>query len=89
MFVMQVHAKPGRKISDTSWICPKVRERIANLKPGEMGYKVAWERLLTTYGQMKLVINIHVNAIVERNKLHKNTGVLRKSKQKLTKGDVT
>ena len=47
-------------------VSPKVRESIANLKPGEMGYKVAWERLQSEYGQTKLVIiiNAHVNEIV-------------------------
>ena len=43
---------------------PKVRESIANLKPGEMGYKIAWERLKSEYGQTKLVINAHVDEIV-------------------------
>ena len=42
---------------------PKVRASIANLKPGEMGYKVAWERLQSEDGQTKLVINAYVNEI--------------------------
>ena len=29
-----------------------------------MGYKVAWERLQSEYGESKLVINTHVNEIV-------------------------
>jgi len=44
-------------------VSPKVRESIANLKPREMGYKEAWERLQSQYGQTKLVINAHVNEI--------------------------
>ena len=43
---------------------PKVRESIANLKPGEMGYKVVWERQQSEYGQTKLVINTHLNVLV-------------------------
>lgn len=33
------------------------------IKPGEMGYKEAWERLHSEYGQNKLVINAHVDEI--------------------------
>ena len=38
--------------------------KIANLKPGEIGYKTAWERLKSEYGQRKLVLNAHVGEIV-------------------------
>ena len=43
---------------------PNVRAKIANLKPGETGYKIAWERLKSEYGQSKLVANAHVEKIV-------------------------
>ena len=42
----------------------KVRDKIANLKPGEVGYKTAWDRLKKEYGQTKLVVNSHVDEIV-------------------------
>ena len=42
----------------------KVREKIANLKPGEVGYKVAWERLKVEYGQTKQVVSAHLDEIV-------------------------
>ena len=70
MFVTQVHAKSISAEEKFGYllemVSPKVRESIANLKPGEMGYKVAWERLQSKYGQTKLVIiiNAHVNEIV-------------------------
>ena len=68
MFVTQVHAKSVSAEEKFGYflemVSPKVRESIANLKPGEMGYKVAWERLQSGYGQTKLVINAHVNEIV-------------------------
>ena len=41
-----------------------VRAKIANLKPVEIGYKIAWERLTSEYGQSKLVVNAHVEEIV-------------------------
>ena len=68
MCVTQVHAKPISMEEKFRYllemVSPKVRESFANLKPGEMGYKVAWERLQSEYGQTKLVINAHVNEIV-------------------------
>ena len=41
-----------------------VRDKIANLKPGKVGYETAWNRLKKEYGQTKLVINAHVEEIV-------------------------
>ena len=48
-FITQVDKK---QISDgvkfgylLQMVCPRVRTRIANLKPGSLGYKTAWERL--------------------------------------------
>lgn len=68
MFITQVHNKPISAEEKFGYllemVSPKVRESIANLKPGEMGYKVAWERLQSEYGQNKLVINAHVDEIV-------------------------
>ena len=68
MFVTQVH---NRSISAEDkfgylleMVSPNVRARIANLKPGEVGYKVAWERLKAEYGQDKLVVNAHVEEIM-------------------------
>ena len=40
------------------------RARFANLKPGEEGYKVAWKRLKAEYGQDKLVVNAHLEEIM-------------------------
>ena len=49
MFITQVHNKSISAEEKFGYllemVSPKVRESIANLKPGEMGYKVAWERL--------------------------------------------
>ena len=45
-------------------VCPKVREKIANLKPGEIGYKIVWERLKAEYGHPRLVINAQIEAII-------------------------
>ena len=49
MFLTQINSRP---ISDENKfgyllesVGPKVRDRIANLKPGTVGYKTAWERL--------------------------------------------
>ena len=48
MFLSLVHEKataPEVKYGVLlEMVCPKVREKIANLKPGEVGYKIAWER---------------------------------------------
>ena len=68
MFVTQIH---NRSISAEEkfgylleMVSANVRARIANLKPGEVGYKVAWERLKAEYGQDKLVVNAHVEEII-------------------------
>ena len=68
MFVTQVHNKP---ISDEEkfgylleMVSPKVRERISNLKPSTVGYKTAWERLEKEFGQTKLVVNAHMEEII-------------------------
>ena len=41
-----------------------VRDKIANLKPGKVGYETTWNRLKKEYRQTKLVINAHVEEIV-------------------------
>lgn len=68
MFVTQLHTKLISAEEKFGYllemVSPKVRESIANLKPGEMGYKVAWERLQSEYGQRKAVINAYVGEIV-------------------------
>ena len=43
---------------------PNVRAKIANLKSGEIGYKIAWEKLKSDYGQSKLVVNAHLEEIL-------------------------
>ena len=40
-----------------------MRDRIANLKPGTVGYKTARERLKKEYGQTKVVVNAHMDEI--------------------------
>ena len=68
MFITQVHSRP---VSDKEkfgylleMVIPKVRERISNLKPRTLGYKTAWERLQKEYGQTKLVVNAHIDEII-------------------------
>ena len=54
MFVTQVHKTSISAKEKFSYlleiVSPKVRARIANLMPGEVDYKVAWERLKAEYG---------------------------------------
>ena len=68
MFLTQINSRP---ISDEEKfgyllesVGPKVRDRIANLKPGTVGYKTAWERLKKEYGQTKVVVNAHMDEII-------------------------
>ncbi|XP_028415516.1 uncharacterized protein LOC114538581 [Dendronephthya gigantea] len=42
----------------------KVRNKISNLKPSSIGYKTEWERLKKEYGQTKLVVNAHIDEVV-------------------------
>ena len=42
----------------------KVRDRLSNLKPSAQGYKTAWARLKTEYGQSKQVVNAHMEEII-------------------------
>ena len=43
---------------------PKIRDRFANLKPGESSYQTAWDRLESEYGQTKTVIEAPVDQII-------------------------
>ena len=42
----------------------RVRETIANLKPGKIGLETAWERLNKEFGQKNAVINTHIDEII-------------------------
>ena len=68
MFLTQVHGKPisaeEKFVYLLEMVSHKVREKIANLKPGEVGYKVARERLKVEYGQTKQVVSAHLDEIV-------------------------
>ena len=68
MFVTQVHDKEISEEEKFGYllemVSPKVRDKIANLKPGAMGYKIAWERLEKEFGQTKRVINAHMQQII-------------------------
>ena len=68
MFITQVDKSP---ISDEEKfgyllesVIPKVRDIIANLKPSSVGYKMAWDRLKKEYGQTKVVVNAHLDEII-------------------------
>ena len=41
-----------------------VRYKISNLKPSAIGYKTAWQRLEKEYGRTRLVINAHIDEVV-------------------------
>ena len=41
-----------------------MRDRIADLKPGTVGYKTVWDRLKKEYGQTKVVMNAHMEEII-------------------------
>ena len=43
---------------------PKVRDRLANLKPSTEGYQTAWKRLKAEYGQTKQAVNAHTEEII-------------------------
>ena len=68
MFLTQINSRP---ISDKEKfgyllesVGPTVRDRIANLKPGTVGYKTAWDRFKKEYGQTKVVVNAHMDEII-------------------------
>ena len=69
MFTSQIESKP---LSDEEkygylleLVAPKVRDRLANLKPGTLGYKTAWDRLRTEFGQSKTVVAAHMEEIID------------------------
>ena len=43
---------------------PKVRDRLSNIIPSALGYKTAWDRLKSEYGQNKRVIAAHMEEII-------------------------
>lgn len=45
-------------------VSTKVRERSSNLKPSTVGYETAWERLEKEFGQTKLIVNAHMDEII-------------------------
>ncbi|XP_068739583.1 uncharacterized protein [Montipora capricornis] len=68
MFLTQINSRPTSDEEKFGYlresVGPKVRDRIANLKPGTVGYKTAWERLKKEYGQTKVVVNAHMDEII-------------------------
>ena len=68
IFLTQVDAKAITEEEKFGYLLDlvdqNVRDKIANLKPGKVGYETAWNRLKREYGQTKLVINAHVEEIV-------------------------
>ena len=69
MFITQVHNKNVPDEVKVGYllemVCPKVQDKISNLRPGPVGYKTAWERLAKEYGQTQMVVNAHVNEIIK------------------------
>ena len=67
MFITEVHNKSISAKEKFGYLLemvnPNVRAKIANLKPDEIGYKIAWARLKSEYGQNKLVVNALVEEI--------------------------
>ena len=68
MFITKVHSRP---VSDEEkfgylleMVVSKVRERISNLKTRVLGYKTAWKRFQKEYGKTKLVVNAHMDEII-------------------------
>ena len=68
MFLTQVDRQP---ITDEEkfgylleMVYPKVRSKISNIKPSSEGYKRAWDRLKIEYEQTKVVINSHMESII-------------------------
>ena len=61
---------------------PNLQAKIANLKPGEIGYKIAWERVKSECGQNKLKVNVTVTrrnsepACHQRIQLLEDSGIL-------------
>ena len=68
MFPTQVDSRPIADEEKFAYllesVVPKVRDRISNLKPSTLGCNMAWDRLKQEYGQTKLVINAHLDEII-------------------------
>ena len=68
MFLTQVNSRPIFDEEKFGYLLesvgPKVRDRIANLKHGTVGYKTAWDRLKKEYGQTKVVVNAQMDEII-------------------------
>lgn len=56
-------------------VVAKVREQISNLKPGTLGYRTAGERLQREYGQTKLVVNAHMDEIINLTPVKGNSSI--------------
>ena len=68
MFITQVHSRPAsdeQKFFHLLEVIPKMKETISYLNPSALGYKTAWERPQKEYGQTKLVVNAHMDEILD------------------------
>ena len=69
MFKSQIDSKPildAKKFDQLlELVNHKVRDWLSNVKPEPEGYKTAWERLKTEYGQKMLVIAVHTEEIIK------------------------
>lgn len=90
MFLTQINSTP---ISDEEKfgyllesVGPKVRDRIANLKPGTVGHKTTWERPKKEYGQTKVVVNAHMDEIINLTPVR---GQITARYRSLTRSSVT
>ena len=68
MFLTQVGAKSISEEEKFGYLLEcvglKVRDCIANLKAGTVGYKTAWDRFKKEYGQTKVFVNAHMDEII-------------------------
>ena len=68
MFTSQIHEKPLSDEEKYGYLLElvtlKMRSRLANLKPGALGYKTTWDRLKTEFGQSKTVVAAHMEEII-------------------------
>jgi hypothetical protein len=87
IFLTQIDKKPISNEEKFGYLLelvnPKVRDRLANLKPSTEGYETAWKRLKAEYGQTKQVVNAHMEEII--GLLWSRVLTIRKSKNS-TKG---
>ena len=68
MFTSQIHDKPLSNEEKYGYlldvVAPKVRRRLANLRPGALGYKIAWDRLKTEFGESNTGVATHMEEII-------------------------